>query len=68
MTKERASPSGSRAALWNSAFLKSDDLVQAVAGFLQKSRPQYQDYVVPKARPSNVCNFPRMPCTPMGAF
>eukprot|EP00667_Euglena_gracilis_P011607 EG_transcript_11866 len=39
-------------ALWNSAFLKSDDLVQAVAAFLQKTKPQYRDYVLPKQKPN----------------
>jgi len=30
-------------ALWNSAFLKSDDLVEAVTAFMQKTTPKFRN-------------------------
>jgi enoyl-CoA hydratase len=46
-------------ALWNSSFLKSDDLVQAMVGFLQKRPPNYSDHVVPDARHRFRCSCVR---------
>lgn len=33
--------------MWNAAYLKSDDLVEAVKSFATKAPPQYSDHVVP---------------------
>jgi len=48
-------------ALWNAAFLKSDDLVAATAAFLTKTQPAYRDHCLPAAPPPAPPGPPQVP-------